>query len=76
MHRITSTQPQVTDQKIYGSVPNKPMEGAANQPEVLPNTTVHGIRKNPTINVRLKASDTEAVINAEDYDADRHERLE
>lgn len=76
MSKPTSTQPQVTDQKIYGSVPVKPLVGASNQPKVSPNTTVHGQRQIPTIRVKvIGQGDREAIINESDFDPDRHERL-
>ena len=73
---VTGNQPQVGQQKIYGSVPNKPIEGAANQPEVLPHVKVHGQRRTATVRVRAKDTDQEMVINQADFDSDRHERLE
>ena len=76
MEKVTSTQPgPVKGQRIYGSQPVKPLDGASNQPSPLPNVTVHGVKKSTMIRVRIKASDSETVIRVDDFDPALHERL-
>ena len=76
-HRLTGNQPEPVKQRIYGSVLVKPLDGAANQPQVLPNTKVYGARKLPTVRVNLKGgTEKELIINAADFDESIHERLE
>ena len=73
----TSTQPQPVDQRIYGSTKVEPLEGASNQPQVLPHTKVYGQRLNKTFCVKLKNStnDREMIISADDFDPAKHEQL-
>ena len=76
MTKITSSQPEVVRQKIYGSVPNRPLNGPSDQPAVVKGTRVYGQRLTPTVRVRLTDSDRELVIEEKDFDPDRHERLD
>lgn len=76
MQKVTGNQPQVTDTRIYGSVPVEPIAGASNQPEVLPHVKPYGVKSIPTIRVTLKGGDKEMVINASDFDPGKHERLD
>ena len=75
MHKLTGSQPQPVRQRIYGSVPVAPLEGASNQPEVLSNTKVYGVKVIPTIRVTSKGGD-EMIINQTDFDPAKHERLD
>ncbi len=77
MHKLTGNQPEPVRQRIYGSRPVESV-GESNQPEVLPHTKVYGGKRIPTIRVRLKDSDDDRVliINKQDFDPDRHVRLE
>ena len=77
MHKLTSTQPEPVNQRIYGSTPVEPLAGASNQPEPLSHVKVYGNKNPATVRVRLKDSDEnrELIINATDFDPDRHERL-
>ncbi len=77
MHKVTGNQPEPVKQRIYGSQKVEPIEDApSDQPRVLPNTRVHGQRSCPTIHVRSLDNDAEMVINENDFDPDRHERLD
>ena len=76
MSKPTSNQPQVSNQRIYGSQPVVPLKTPSDQPEVLPHTKVHGQRQTATVRVRAKDTDQEIVINEADFDSDRHERLD
>ncbi len=77
-HRLTSTQPGPVRQKIYGSVPNRPLGGPSDQPEALPHTKVYGQKRIPTVRVRLKGSadDRELVISEDDFNPDLHELVD
>ena len=70
----TSTQPQVTDQRIYGSRPVPTIEGASNQPRVLHHAHPYGVKVIPTSRVRSKGGD-EMIINESDFDSAKHDRL-
>ena len=76
MHKITGNQPQPVRQRIYGSVPVAPLEGASNQPEVLSHTKVYGNKHPSTVRVTLKDSGKELTINQSDFDPAMHERLD
>ena len=73
----TSPQPQVGQHRIHGSTPVKPLDGAANQSQVIP-SKVYGGKVLSIIGVRLKSSDNdrELIVNESDFDPDRHERQE
>ena len=75
MHKLTGNQPQPVRQRIYGSVPVSPLEGASNQPEVLSHTKVYGVKVIPTIRVTSKGGD-EMIINESDFDSAKHDRLD
>ncbi len=70
----TANQPQVTDQRIYGSRPVPTIEGASNQPRVLHHTKVYGVKVIPTIRVTSKGGD-EMIIDESSYDSAKHDRL-
>ena len=74
-HKTTANQPEPVRQRIYGSTPVEPIEGAANQPELLPQTKVHGQRRTPTVRVRARDTDQEMVINQADFDDALHELI-
>ena len=76
MHKITGNQPQPVRQRIYGSVPVAPLEGASNQPEVLSHTKVYSGKSLPTVRVTLKDSGKELTVNESDFDPAKHERLD
>lgn len=73
-HKLTSTQPEPVRQKIYGSRPVEPLEGASNQPTVLTHTRVYGVKRVPQIRVRLKADKDkrELLIPLADFDPEKH----
>lgn len=75
MQKITGNQPQPVRQRIYGSVPVVPLEGASNQPEVLSHTKVYGNRHPSTVRVTLKDGGKELIINQSDFDENKHDRL-
>ena len=77
MHKLTASQPEPVKQRIYGSRPVESI-GESNQPEVLPHTKVYGVKRIPTIRVKLKDSDDdrEILVNQRDFDPDRYVRLE
>ncbi len=73
----SSSQPGVDPTlRIYGSRKVIPLD-SANQPEVIP-VKVYGSKVLPTLRVRLKDSDDgrELIVNAQDFDPDRYERVE
>ena len=77
MKAPTANQPQVDPTlRIYGSRKVIPLD-SANQPEVIP-VKVYGSKVLPTLRVRLKDSDDnrELIVNAQDFDPDRHVRLD
>ena len=76
MHKITGNQPQPVKQRIYGSVPVAPLEGASNQPEVLAHTKVYGNKHPSTVRVTLKDGGKELTINQSDFDPAKHDRLD
>ena len=73
MHKLTGNQPQPVKQRIYGSVPVAPLEGASNQPEVLSHTKVYGNKHHSTVRVTSKGGD-EMIINESDFDSAKHAR--
>jgi hypothetical protein len=77
--RATSTQPEVTDTRIYGSSPVLPLETptSTSQPEVLAHTRVHGGKRNRQIRVRLKGSKNKGgfLIRQSDFDPKKHEKV-
>ena len=75
MHKLTGNQPEPVKQRIYGSTPVEPID-SANQPEVLSNTKVYGGKQTPTVRVKLKDGGKELIINEQDFDPDRHLRLD
>ncbi len=76
MNRATSTQPGVDPTlRIYGSRKVIPLD-SSNQPEVLANTKVYGNKHLPTVQVKFKDGSKELTINENDFDADRHVRLD
>lgn len=74
----TPNQPEVTDQRIYGGGKKvEPLDAGtreSRQPKVLPNTKVHGVRKTPTIRVKVKGSTDRRpmIIPMADYDPIKH----
>lgn len=77
MHKPpTSNQPQVVQQRIYGSRPVRPLEGVSNQPEVLSHVRAYGGKSLPIIRVMLEGSDKEMIINEIDFDPAKHSRLD
>ena len=77
---VTSTQPQITDSKIYTGGAIKPYEGGARHTRQPPNTgyKIYSSKPVPTIAVRFKdsASGDQAVINKEDFDDALHELVD
>jgi len=71
MHKLTGSQPQPVRQRIYGSVPVSPLEGASNQPRVLHHAHPYGVKVIPTIRVTSKGGD-EMIINQTDFDSAKH----
>ncbi len=74
----TSSQPEPAKTRIYGSAPVRPLAGASNQPEVLPHTRVHGVRKTPQIRVRLKTDKDkrEFLIPFDEFNPAIHSRVD
>ena len=75
MKNVTGNQPQPIRQRIYGSVPVAPLEGASNQPEVLSHTKVYGGKQTPTVRVKLNDGGKELTVNESDFDPAMHVRL-
>ena len=77
---VTSSQPQITDSKIYSGAPIKPYEGGARHTRQPPNTgyKIYSSKPVPTIAVRFKdsASGDQVVINKEDFDPAIHELVD
>ena len=77
MHKVTGNQPQPVRQRIYGSVPVAPLEGASNQPDVLSHVKPYGVKVIPTIRVTPKGGGgEEMIINESSYDSAKHDRLD
>lgn len=75
----TSTQPEPAKTRIYGGGKKpKAIDGASNQPEVLPHIKVYGSKKTRQIRVRRKAdkSKTEMLIPFADFDPAKHARVD
>ena len=75
---VSSSQPQITDSKIYSGGPIAPYEGGARHTRQPPDTKykIYSSKKVPTVNVRFVDGDADAdpfTINESDFDEAIHE---
>ena len=78
---VTSSQPQITDSKIYAGNPIKPYEGGQRFTRQPPDTKykIYSSKQLPTLSVRFLGADADSepfVINASDFDPVVHELVE
>ena len=71
-HQPTGNQPEPAKTRIYGSTPVAPLKTPSDTPADVSGTRVYGVRKNPTIRVKLQGGDRELLIPESDFDPDRH----
>ena len=77
---VTGNQPQITDSKIYSGGPIAPYAGGARHTRQPPDTKykIYSSKPLPVVQVRFVGGDAGEtfVINASDFDADLHVRVE
>ena len=78
---VSSSQPQITNSKIYSGNPIAPYEGGARHTRQPPNTfyKIYGAKNVPTVSVRFvnaEDGDEPFTINASDFDDAVHELVD